>query len=73
MGSEDIIAIIAIVLMVGGALAYIIKAKKSGKKCIGCPDCSSCKSEKCGGSCHLCACKCSSKNENDTKDGSNNS
>ena len=38
MGAGDIIAIAAIVLVIGGAIAYIIKAKKSGKKCIGCPD-----------------------------------
>ena len=30
----DIIAIAAIVAIIGGALAYIIHAKKSGKKCI---------------------------------------
>lgn len=38
----DIIAIAAILLTVGGALAYIIKAKKSGKKCIGCPNADKC-------------------------------
>lgn len=37
MGIEEIIAIAAIVLIVGGAICYLIKAKKSGKKCIGCP------------------------------------
>ena len=41
---ENVIAIIAIALIIGGAVAYIIKAKKSGKKCIGCPDgCCTCK------------------------------
>ena len=34
---DDIIAAAAIVLIIGGAIAYIIKAKKSGQKCIGCP------------------------------------
>jgi hypothetical protein len=38
----DYIVIAVIVLIVGGATAYIIKAKKSGKKCIGCPDSGSC-------------------------------
>ena len=38
MGLVDIIVIAAIVLVVGAASFYIIKAKKSGKKCIGCPD-----------------------------------
>ena len=39
---DDIIAVVAIVLIVGGAVAYIIKAKKSGKKCIGCPESGHC-------------------------------
>ncbi|MBQ8817736.1 MAG: FeoB-associated Cys-rich membrane protein [Clostridia bacterium] len=38
----DIIVIAVIVLIIGGASAYIVKAKKSGKKCIGCPDSCSC-------------------------------
>ena len=38
----DYIVIAVIALVVGGAIAYIIKAKKSGKKCIGCPDSGSC-------------------------------
>ena len=38
----EIIAIALIVLIIGGAVAYIVKAKKSGKKCIGCPYGSSC-------------------------------
>ncbi len=45
----DYIVIAAIVLVVGGAIAYIVKAKKSGKKCIGCPD-----SGSCGGGCAGC-------------------
>ncbi len=50
---ETIIAIIFIVLAVGGAIYYIIRAKKSGKKCIGCPYAKSCGSKK----------ECSSKND----------
>ena len=46
MTPTDWIVIGVIVLVIGGAVAYIIKAKKSGKKCIGCPD-----SGSCGGSC----------------------
>lgn len=38
----EIIAIIIIVLIIGGASFYIYKAKKNGKKCIGCPDSGSC-------------------------------
>ncbi len=40
----DIIALIVTVLITVGAIVYIVRAKKRGKKCIGCPDgcCSSC-------------------------------
>ena len=41
-----------IVLAVGAAVAYIVKAKKSGTKCIGCPS---------GGSCPHCNGGCDSK------------
>ena len=61
----DIIVIAVIVLIIGGASAYIIKAKKSGKKCIGCPDSCSChtnkKPERSGSSCSSCSsCSCCS-------------
>lgn len=39
---SNIIAITAIVLIIGGALTYIIIAKKRGQKCIGCPDSKTC-------------------------------
>ena len=55
----EIIAIAIIAVIVGGAIFYVIKAKKSGKKCIGCPDGCSC-SGSCGGS-------CSTKKEKDEK------
>jgi hypothetical protein len=53
MNPIEIIAIAAICLIVGGAVAYIIKAKKSGSKCIGCPHAKDCKSS--------CCCKSSKK------------
>ena len=60
----DIIVIAVIVLIIGGASAYIVKAKKSGKKCIGCPDGGSCKGTGCGG----CTCTCGGEsNKNDEK------
>jgi len=43
---ENIILISVIVLVLGLAAFYVYKSKKSGKKCIGCPD---------GGSCN-CGC-----------------
>ena len=33
----DFIIIGVIVLIVGGAITYIVKKKKSGARCIGCP------------------------------------
>ena len=39
---EDYIIIAIVASIIGGAIGYIVKAKKSGKKCIGCPDSSSC-------------------------------
>ncbi len=42
MNPVDIIAIAVIALIIGGAVAYIIRAKKSGKGCIGCPYSGSC-------------------------------
>lgn len=38
----DIIAISAIIIIIGEALLYIVKAKKNGVKCIGCPDAKTC-------------------------------
>ena len=39
---ENIIVIVILVAIVGSAVAYLIKAKKSGAKCIGCPAGGSC-------------------------------
>ncbi len=38
----DIIVIIILVLLIGSAVTYMIRAKKSGVKCIGCPAGGSC-------------------------------
>ncbi len=34
----DIIIIAVLLLIIGMAAGYVVKAKKSGKKCIGCPE-----------------------------------
>ena len=48
MGAETYIVIAVILVIIGLAAGYVIKAKKSGKKCIGCPYSGSCgKAEKC--------------------------
>ncbi len=43
---ENIIAIIVIAVIIIGASAYVIRSKKAGKKCIGCPYCDSCNKRK---------------------------
>ena len=55
MGPVDYVIIAVILAILGGAAWYIYKAKKSGKKCIGCPD-----SAACSGKCSGCAGNCGS-------------
>ena len=50
MGFVDYIAIAAIVLIVGAAVFYIVRAKKRGEKCVGCPYAREC-GGKCDGAC----------------------
>ena len=57
----DIIIIGILVLVVGSAVFYIVRAKKKGAKCIGCPAAGNCPS-KSGGK---ATCNCGS--QNDTK------
>ena len=49
MNPADWIVVAVIVAILGLAGWYVYKAKKSGKKCIGCPD-----SGSCGGNCGCC-------------------
>jgi len=53
MGPVDYIILAVIVVIVGLAAFYIYRAKKSGKKCIGCPDGGTCSGNcsGCGGNC----------------------
>ena len=44
---EDIIAIVIIVLILFLAIFYIIRAKKKGQKCIGCPYAKKCNKKSC--------------------------
>ena len=53
---ENVILVVVIVAILGAAVWYVYKAKKSGKKCIGCPD-----SGSCSGSCGGCSCGCDQK------------
>lgn len=43
----DYIAIAAIILIVGASVFYIIRAKRRGEKCVGCPC-----AKQCGGNCN---------------------
>ena len=43
---KNAIAVILILVVIGLALGYIIKTRKSGKKCIGCPDTCFCNAKK---------------------------
>ena len=51
---STVVAASVVALIVGGALAYIIHAKKSGRKCIGCPEGCSCSESKKS----ACSCGC---------------
>ncbi len=53
----DILAIAISLLILGGAVFYIIRAKKKGVRCIGCPHGASCAAAKNGG------CPCTQKDE----------
>ncbi len=44
---ENVIIIAIIAAVVGLAIWFIVKEKKSGKKCVGCPYADSCGTKKC--------------------------
>ena len=44
---ENIIVIVLVAVIVALAVLYIIKSKKSGKKCIGCPYACNCSKDSC--------------------------
>ena len=50
---ENAIIIVVLAAIIGGAVAYIIKAKRNGVKCIGCSAGGSCGQNN-GGSCGRC-------------------
>lgn len=54
---ENIAIIAAIIIIVGLAVFYVVKSKKSGKKCIGCPVGCSCGKE----NENNCSCGCENK------------
>ena len=46
---QTIIVIVLLALILGGAAAYVIRSKKQGRKCVGCPSGGNCGS--CNGNC----------------------
>ena len=44
---DNLIIILILVLIIGGASLYIYKAKKRGQKCIGCPHSGGCGKKNC--------------------------
>ena len=55
----DIIIVAILAVIIGSAARYVYKSKKSGKKCIGCPDSGTCSGAGCGG----CGCGCGGNTE----------
>ncbi len=55
---ENLILIAVLLLILGGAAIYIVRAKKNGVKCIGCPAGGNC-SGSCSGNCGGCGGSCS--------------
>ncbi len=54
---ENFIIVAVLLIIIGAAVVYIVKAKKSGVKCIGCPHSATCGgkcSGDCSGSCGMC-------------------
>ena len=47
MTGKDLLVIGIVVILVGCAIAYIIKEKKRGMKCIGCPMAGTCAKKMC--------------------------
>ena len=55
---KDIILVVVVLLILGLAVLYIVRAKKKGVKCIGCPNGSTC-----SGNCAGCSGNCCGKSE----------
>jgi len=52
---KDLVVILVLAVIIGAAVRYIIKAKKNGAKCIGCPSGGCCPSKNNG---EQCSCGC---------------
>ena len=54
MKAVDLILNAVIVVIAAAAGWFIYKSRKSGKKCIGCPDSCACSNGNCSGGCQNC-------------------
>ena len=54
MNPVDVILVAVIVVIAAAAVWFILKSKKSGKMCIGCPDSCACSGGNCNGGCNGC-------------------
>ena len=59
----DIIIIGILLIVIGGAVFYIVRAKKNGAKCIGCPAGGNCLSKNSGKSSCGCGCQTDAKDK----------
>mgnify|MGYP003291123116 CR=1 FL=1 len=48
MTQSDYIVLAIVLVLLGLAIGYIVRAKRSGQKCIGCPHSKSCNGGCCG-------------------------
>lgn len=61
----DIIVLSVVALILGAVIFYIVRQKKKGVKCIGCPAGeAACRASGCGGSCSGCSGTCGGHSEN---------
>lgn len=63
----NIILVVIIVLIIALAVLYIIKAKKNGQKCIGCPSSKSCSNVSIKENIKSCCCECKEEKESAIK------
>lgn len=59
----DVIIIGILLVVIGGAVFYIVRAKKNGAKCIGCPAGGNCPSKSGGKSACTCGCQTDAKDQ----------
>jgi len=53
----DFAIVVLVAAIIGVAAGYIVRSRKKGKKCIGCPDSCACSAGNCAGGCTGCISK----------------